>query len=82
VVRVEARYRAAARYDEQIVVRTRMSEAGSRRCVFSYRVERETDGQLLVSGMTEHVALNRSTGRPTRIPEPFRSLYSAAVKGE
>ena len=79
VVRVEARYRAAARYDEKVVVWTRICEVGSRRCVFSYQVVREADGRLLTTGITEHVALCRSTGRPTRIPEPFLSCYGAAA---
>jgi len=79
VVKVEARYRVAARYDDQVVVWTRLSEVGSRRCVFTYQVVREADGELLVTGSTEHVALSRASGRPTRIPEPFLSRYAGAA---
>jgi acyl-CoA thioester hydrolase len=79
VTRVEARYRRAARYDDEVQVWTRIREARSRRCVFEYRVQRRQDGELLADGYTVHVAIRRSTGRPARVPDRFLVRYRAAA---
>ncbi len=79
VVRVEARYRRAARYDDAVQVWARIAEVGSRRCVFEYRVIRSADGELLTTGRTEHIAIRRTTAKPARIPEPFLSRYLAST---
>jgi acyl-CoA thioester hydrolase len=80
VTRVEARYRRAARYDDEVQVWTRIREARSRRCVFEYRVQRRRDGALLADGLTVHVAIRRSTGRPARVPDRFLTRYRAAAE--
>jgi acyl-CoA thioester hydrolase len=79
VTRVEARYRQAARYDDEVQVWTRIKEARSRRCTFEYRVVRRDDGELLADGITVHVAIRRGNGRPARIPDRFLSRYRAAA---
>lgn len=70
------RYRGSARYGDTVTVDCRVEEMGSRRLVFGYSVRR--GDEVLVTGSTEHVWVDRSTGRPCRIPkslvEPFRRL--------
>jgi len=80
VTRVEGRFRRAARYDEEVRVWCRLSEVASRRCVFHYRAVRASDDELLVTGTTEHVAVDRRRGRPARIPEPFLACFREAAE--
>ncbi len=79
VTKVEARYRRAARYDDELQIWTRIKDAQSRRCIFEYRVHRKADGELLAEGFTVHIAVRRSNGRPARVPDRFLSCYRAAA---
>jgi acyl-CoA thioester hydrolase len=76
VTGVEVSYRRPARYGETAQVACSLARLGSRGLAFAYRVTR--DGDLLVRGTTEHVWVDRATGRPCRMPaelaEPFRRL--------
>jgi acyl-CoA thioester hydrolase len=76
VTGVEVSYRRPARYGETARVACSLARLGSRGLAFAYRVTR--DGELLVRGTTEHVWVDRATGRPCRMPaelaEPFRKL--------
>ena len=57
VISAGARYRAPARYDELLTVRTTLVEVGRARVRFDYRILREEDGKLLVEGFTEHATV-------------------------
>ncbi len=61
-------YRAPARYDDQLVVETTLSELRRASLRFSYRILREPGRQLLCTGHTVHACVGRE-GRPFRIPE-------------
>ena len=76
VTRVEVRYRAPARYDDTVEVRTRVASMRSRSMTFEYHVVRPDDGTLLAEGLTEHVAWHRPSRRPARIPERFREAWA------
>ncbi len=71
VVEVRARYHRSARYDEKVVVATCLQEFRSRGMTFSYEVRRAADNEVLVTGSTKHIALDRA-GRVSRIPEEMR----------
>lgn len=66
-------YRAPARYDELVQVRTRLKELGRRHLVFSYRVER--DGALLAEGETRHLVAGPD-GRAAVLPEDLWALFA------
>lgn len=76
VTGVEVSYRRPARYGDTAQVACSLARLGSRGLAFAYRVTR--DGELLVRGTTEHVWVDRATGRPCRMPEvlaePFHRL--------
>ncbi len=75
VVEVHARYLVPARYDEEILVETWVSELKSRGLTFSYRVRRADDGTLLVEGYSRHICITHD-GRPARIPSELRALLA------
>lgn len=75
VIEASCRYRAPARYDDQLTVATALDLLRSTRLRFRYEVYR---GQkLLATGTTEHAFVNRQ-GRPVNLakkkPELWRQL--------
>ncbi len=73
VVGVECRYRYPARYDDQIVIQTRIVSANHRVVEFAYEIRSAEPDKLLAEASTKHVWLNREW-RPTRLPEQYRDL--------
>ncbi len=77
VADAHCRYHDAARYDEELRIRTRIAESKNRVIVFSYEVIRDTDGKVLANGETTHVICG-SNGRPKLLPEKYRRIMVAA----
>ncbi|HXU44677.1 MAG TPA: thioesterase family protein [Thermoanaerobaculia bacterium] len=73
VTGVSARYRRPARYGDTVRVASWGGLQGSRGVWFSYEVHR--GDELLTTGASEHVWLDKSTGRPCRIPEACRETF-------
>ncbi len=59
VIEVTVRYKAPARYDDPIVVYTRLGEFGRVRVTFEYEVYNEEDRRLLCEGHTLHAFIGR-----------------------
>jgi len=68
------KYRASARFDDPILVRTWISQVRQRSFVFSYEVLNQDSGTLLAEGETSQVVLDPKTFKPIPIPEEFRRL--------
>jgi acyl-CoA thioester hydrolase len=79
VAEVRARYHCPARYDEEVVVATRLTALLSRGMSFAYEVRRAADGALLVSGDTKHISVD-GQGGVRRFPETMRSELEARIK--
>jgi acyl-CoA thioester hydrolase len=79
VIEASVRYRAPARYDDEIVVRTRVVELRSRLIGFAYEVLRASDGTLLAEGETRHVVMNRE-GRAKALPGKYAELMKKPMK--
>jgi len=78
VRKAELRYRAPARYDEELVVRTAVDRLGGASLSFRYEVARRSDGALLAEGMTELACVDRRAdpSRPALLPERIRELLA------
>ncbi len=74
---LKVRYRAPARYDELVTVRTWLKEAGRRRIVFGYEVTRE--GQRLAEGESTHIVMGPD-GRARILPEALLALVTPSVQ--
>ncbi len=70
VTECRVKFRNPARYDEEIVVRTRVLELRSRAISFAYEVARASDETLLAEGETHHIVMN-SQGRARAFPPEF-----------
>jgi acyl-CoA thioester hydrolase len=69
VVEVGSRHFRPARYDDELVVRTRLLQATRARIEFEYEVRRCLEEPLLCLGRTLH-AVTGGDGRARRMPQP------------
>jgi acyl-CoA thioester hydrolase len=75
VIEARCEYRAGARYDDELEIRTTARLLSPVRLAFDYDVVRAGDGQSIASGHTVHAAVDR-TGRPVRLPVRVRELLT------
>jgi acyl-CoA thioester hydrolase len=76
VTEATCRYRAPARFDEEIEIEARVVEARSRTVRFSYNMRRVCDGAAVAQGETLHTVMDRD-GRAMRMPERYRQYFPA-----
>ena len=79
VSRVEADYRAPARYDDALVVETVLAEGGGARFRMDQRVTRE--GAALFEARVWIVCMDLA-GRPRRLPAAVRAMAGGSEPGE
>ena len=70
---LEIEYRAAVRFDDEVDVETRLTEARSRRFIFSYRVLRVEDAQVVATAVSVHTPVDGER-RAIRMPGRWRSV--------
>ena len=83
VVDVRCRYKAPARYDDEIVIRTELKNVRESLLHFGYEILRADDGALLAEGETTHIVVNRNFER-TSLPEKYSRILgitSVPVRG-
>lgn len=74
VAEVRCRFKASARYDDEITIRTRIARLRSSLIQFQYQVLRVEDGLLLAEGESTHVAVNAKMEK-TPFPEKYMSVF-------
>ncbi|HUL29961.1 MAG TPA: thioesterase family protein [Thermodesulfobacteriota bacterium] len=67
---VHCRYRNPARYDETVVVRTRLKGVNKRMVTFGYQLLRPGQDEVIAEGETRHICID-SSGRTKSLPEKF-----------
>ncbi len=75
VAEAYCRYKSPAFYEDNLVVRTKLSEIKSRTLRFVYEVFRPTDGVLLAEGETLHVLTDKNK-KVRSMPKKYRELLS------
>ena len=81
VTDAHCRYRASARFHDDVRLLTWMEESRSRTIKFGYEMRRVDGDQLLATGDTLHMACDPS-GKPVRLPEKFRRYFPLTVPGD
>ena len=71
------RYKAPAYYDDELLIRTHITELRRRSLRFGYEVMRLSDGQIIAEGETGHVVTD-GQGRVRSFPAGYSQLLSAA----
>ncbi len=80
VVEARVRYKAPARYDDELIVRTYLAGVRGSIVRFTYAVVRASDGLLLCEGETVHLVVGRDMRRrsmPPRYAEHFRAALES-----
>ncbi|SPE45651.1 4-hydroxybenzoyl-CoA thioesterase [Candidatus Sulfotelmatobacter sp. SbA7] len=78
VVDARCRYRVPAVYDEEIIVRTHLKNVRESVVRFGYELRRASDGRLLATGETMHIAVD-SEKKITAFPEKYMKALRAAI---
>jgi len=79
VVDARCRYRAPARYDEEILIRTRLKNARESLLHFAYEAVRVSEGTLLAEGETTHIVTDANMNRRV-LPERYSRVLKKAVR--
>jgi acyl-CoA thioester hydrolase len=74
VTGAELSYRKSARYGDVVEVSARVARLGSRGLSFAYEVRRGPD--LLATGSTDHIWIEKESGAPCRTPEILRAGFA------
>ena len=78
VVEATARYKSPARYDDELIIETRVLMVRGPVIRFGYRILRAVDRHLLCEGETVHVVLGRDM-KKTAIPKKYADILHGAV---
>ena len=81
VAEARCRYKAPAHYDEELVIRTRVTGMRSRVLVFGYEIYRPLTDEVIAEGETVHVITDRD-GHPRTLPDKYRELLLGKQKLE
>jgi acyl-CoA thioester hydrolase len=76
VIDVSARYRLPARYDDELIVQTRLIAARGAVIRFGYRIVRAADDVLLCEGETVHVVVG-SDMKKRSLPQKYAERFAA-----
>jgi acyl-CoA thioester hydrolase len=86
VAEATCRYRAPARFDDEVVIRTWVAEANTRMAIIAYEMRLAGEpsgdpsgvpsgpGRTLATGQTRHVFVSRDFQR-IRLPEKYRAMF-------
>jgi len=80
VAEATCRYMTPARYDDEIVVSTRVERLNRRMITFAYVISNAKTGIALAEGRTVHVAMG-TDGKARSIPPRYMQLMQAAAEG-
>jgi acyl-CoA thioester hydrolase len=78
VAEATCRYRAPIRYDEEILVRTRMLNVRESVIHFGYELRRVEDGTLLAEGETTHIVTDSSM-KVAELPDKYMEAFRVAA---
>ena len=79
VAEARCRYKAPARYDDELVIRTCLRAVRRRVLVFGYEVRHLDTDEILAEGETVHFITDRD-GRPRSLPDKYRDLFLAGAR--
>lgn len=78
VVDARCRYKAPARYDDEVIVRTHLKNVRGSLVHFTYELLRAQDSALLAEGETTHIVTDAQM-KKKEIPERYMQAFRTAV---
>lgn len=76
ITNVDCKYRASAKFDDQILIETQPAELTAVKMIFNYKIMREADGLLLATGQTQNVFTNMQ-GKIIKLPSDYVNKLKA-----
>ena len=80
VIEAHAKYLKAARYDDEIIVRTIIKDLPHVRVRIEYEIDHSESKERLAEGYTVHSFINAETGKPARAPKHFLDVCHQAFQ--
>ena len=77
VIEAVVRYKASARFDEELVVRTTLAHLRGAVVIFDYTIHRVSDEMLLCEGSTTHMVVDPNMQKVT-LPERYAEVLLRA----
>ena len=74
ITKVEAQYHSPAYFDDLLEIETTAVALTKAKMEFEYKVFRNGDDKVLVTGFTQNVFTNKETGKITRLPDKYYNL--------
>lgn len=74
VAEASCRYRAPARFDDEVIVKTWVEDANVRIVTFGYEMRLAENDVVLATGSTRHVFVDNQMRR-TRMPAKYHALF-------
>ena len=81
VIDARCRYKAPARYDDEVIVRTHLKYLRESLIQFEYELVRADDGSLLAEGDTTHIVVDPAM-KKVPLPEKYIGAFRAAMATE
>jgi acyl-CoA thioester hydrolase len=78
VVEARCRYKAPARYDDEIIVRTHLKNVRESVIHFGYQLVRADDGEVLAEGETTHMVIDGQMNTAS-LPPAFLKVFREAA---
>ncbi len=73
VVEAYCKYKAPARYDDIVLIKTKVSQIKNSTLRFDYNLFNKESGELLVEAYTTHVFIDKDR-KPVRMPQEIKSI--------
>ena len=77
---VSCKYLSPGKFDDELLIETTPVSLTKAKMVFSYRIIREGDNTVLVTGKTQNVFTDMNTGRIVRLPAEYYEKLQAAME--
>lgn len=76
VAEVGIRYRAPARYDDDVMIKATVADVRSRSLRIEYEVTRESDATILATAYTALVSIDPPSGKPVALPPSVQAILA------
>ena len=72
VVEAHCNYKASAKYNDIIIIKTTIENIGNSSIKFHYEITRKSGNEMLAEGYTVNVFVDKKTAKSTKIPDGLR----------
>lgn len=78
LIEAGAKYITPAKYEDEILVKTKLKEFSPIKFLFEYEIIRKVDGKVIATGMTKHIAAD-CQNKPKRVPKEILSIIGGLI---